>query len=140
MEEFGWRGFMLPRLLKQGSALRAALLVGVVWALWHAPINYMGLSKYGWQAVPILFALALLPIVQTVPMVWIHNSAKHSMLMMVLTHVSITGGFIIFALPNSNAAAELRGDLVTAGTLALAAIIIVAAVGAKRLTRTKQAE
>jgi len=137
MEEFGWRGFMLPRLLKQGSALRAALIVGSVWALWHAPINYMGLSKFGVQAIPILFALAVLPIAQTVPMVWIHNSAKHSMLMMVLTHVSITGGFIVFALPNFDAAAELRGDLITAGTLTLAAIVIVAAVGAKRLTRSR---
>jgi membrane protease YdiL (CAAX protease family) len=135
MEEFGWRGFMLPRLLQQGSALRAALIVGGVWALWHAPINYMGLSKYGWQAVPILFALAILPIVQTVPMVWIHNSARRSMLMMILTHFSITGGFIVFALPVSTAAAELRSDLITAGTLTLAAIVIVAAVGAKRWTR-----
>jgi len=135
MEEFGWRGFMLPRLLKQGSALRAALIVGGVWALWHAPINYMGLSKYGWDAVPILLVLAILPIVQTVPMVWIHNSTKSSMLMMVLTHVSITGGFIIFALPNANAAAELKGDLFTVGSLALAAIVIIAAFGARKLTR-----
>ena len=137
MEEFGWRGFMLPRLLKGGSALRASLIVGAVWALWHAPINYMGLSKYGWDAVPILLVLAFLPIVQTIPMVWIHNSAKSSMLMMVLTHVSITGGFIIFALPNPNAAAEMRGDLFTVGTLALAAIAVIAVFGAKRLTRVK---
>ena len=137
MEEFGWRGFMLPRLLKQHSSLKAALILGVVWALWHAPINYMGLSKYGWQALPILLALAILPIAQTVIMVWIHNSAKQSMLMMVLTHVSITGGFIMFALPNPNPAAELRGDLITAGTLALAAILIVAVAGAKRLTRSE---
>ncbi len=137
MEEFGWRGFMLPKLLKDSSALRAALIVGLVWALWHAPINYMGLSKYGWDAVPILFALAVLPIVQTIPMVWIHNSAKRSMLMMVLAHVSITGGFIVFALPNPTAAAELQGTLITAGTLALASIALVAVLGAKRLTRGK---
>ena len=140
MEEFGWRGFMLPRLLKRGSALKAALIVGVVWALWHAPINYLGLSKYGMQALPILFALVILPIAQTVIMVWIHNSAKQSMLMMILTHFSITGGFILFSLPNPTAAAELRGDLVTAGMLTLAAIVIVAAVGAKRLTRAPVVE
>ncbi|MGB2984090.1 MAG: type II CAAX endopeptidase family protein [Candidatus Bipolaricaulia bacterium] len=137
MEEFGWRGFMLPRLLERHGALKAALIVGGVWALWHAPINYLGLSKYGWQAVPILFVLAILPIVQTVPMVWIHNNAKQSILMMVLTHFSITGGFIVFALPVTTAAAELRGDLITAGTLAFAAIVIVAVAGAKRLTRSK---
>ena len=135
MEEFGWRGFMLPRLLKSGSALRAALIVGVVWALWHAPINYMGLSKYGWDAVPILSVLFLLPIVQTIPMVWIHNSAKSSMLLMVLMHVSITGGFIVFSLPNPTAAAELKGDLITAGTLALAAVAVIAVFGVKRMTR-----
>jgi len=108
-----------------------------VWGgpLWHAPINYLGLSKYGLQAVPILFVLAVLPIVQTVIMTWIHNSAKQSMLMMILTHFSITGGFIVFALPNPTAASELRGDLIIAGMLTLAAIVVVLAVGAKRLTR-----
>jgi membrane protease YdiL (CAAX protease family) len=136
MEEFGWRRFMLPRLLKQGSPLRAALIVGGVWALWQAPINYMGLSKYGWQqAVPILLVLAGLPIVQTVPMVWIHNSTQQSMLMMVLVHVSITGAFAVFSLSNPTAADKLRDDLVTLGTLTLAAIVIVAMVWAKTLTR-----
>jgi membrane protein implicated in regulation of membrane protease activity len=62
------------------------------------------------------------------------------MLMMVLTHVSITGGFIIFALPNANAAAELTGDLVTVGTLALAAIAVVTILGSRRLTRSKDQE
>ena len=140
MEEFGWRGFLLPRLLKQGSALRAALIVGAVWALWHAPINVMGLLKYGWDAVPILLVLTILPIAQTVPMVWIHNSTRQSMLMMVLTHVSITAGFIIFALPNPTATAELSGTLITAGTLTLASIAIAATFGAKRLTHTRSEE
>jgi hypothetical protein len=125
MEEFGWRGFMLPRLLEEGSsALQAALIVGGVGALWHAPINFMGLSAYSWQqSVPILLVLAGLPIVQTVPMVWIYNSTKQSTLMMVLFHVIITGGFIIFSLPNPTAADELRGDLATLGALTLAAVV-----------------
>jgi len=140
MEEFGWRGFMLPRLLERHSALSAALIVGVVWALWHAPINYLGLFKYGTRAIPILLVLLVLPIAQTVIMVWIHNNARQSMLMMVLTHFSITGGFILFSLPNPTAAAELRGDLVTAGVLTLATIVVVMTVGARRLTRSKQAD
>ena len=47
MEEFGWRGFALPKLLERHSSLTAALIVGVGWALWHAPINYFALSKLG---------------------------------------------------------------------------------------------
>ena len=58
--------------------------------------------------------------------------------MMVLTHFSITGGSIMFALPDPTAASELRSDLVMAGMFALAAIIIAAVVGAKKLTRSTE--
>ncbi len=41
-EEFGWRGFLLPRLLPLGT--RWALLVsGVLWFCWEAPLVYFGL-------------------------------------------------------------------------------------------------
>jgi membrane protease YdiL (CAAX protease family) len=45
-EEFGWTGYLLPRLLPLGR-WRAALLYGVAWGLWHAPVivgghNYPG--------------------------------------------------------------------------------------------------
>jgi len=69
MEEFGWRGFLLPRLLERHSAVKAALIVGSAWALWHAPINSLGVSKYGAQALPILLVLLVLPIAETVIMV-----------------------------------------------------------------------
>ena len=37
-EEPGWRGFALPRLLKNHSALFSTLVIGVIWALWHLPL------------------------------------------------------------------------------------------------------
>ena len=140
MEEFGWRGFALPKLLERYGALKSALIVGVGWALWHAPINYLGLSKYGMEAVPILLALLVLPIAQTVIMTWIHNSTKQSMLLMVLTHFSITSAAIIFALPHPTAMSELRIDLVLAGMLTLAATVIVLVVGGRRLARVPETD
>lgn len=36
-EEFGWRGYLLPRLAPLGGGW-AALITGVIWGLWHAPL------------------------------------------------------------------------------------------------------
>jgi membrane protease YdiL (CAAX protease family) len=44
-EELGWRGYLLPKLLGLGER-RAALLVGVVWGVWHWPLVAMG-HNYG---------------------------------------------------------------------------------------------
>ncbi len=44
-EEFGWRAYLLPRLLPLGNK-RAVLLSGVIWGVWHWPIIAMG-HNYG---------------------------------------------------------------------------------------------
>ncbi len=46
-EEFGWRGYLLPRLSPLGG-ISAAIMTGVIWGVWHAPVivldgyNYPG--------------------------------------------------------------------------------------------------
>ncbi len=45
-EEFGWRGFALPRLLGLMGPRASALALGGVWAVWHLPAFYLaGLSQ-----------------------------------------------------------------------------------------------
>jgi len=39
-EEFGWRGFLLPRLLQKYSPLISAIILGFLWELWHFPLYY----------------------------------------------------------------------------------------------------
>ncbi len=45
-EEWGWRGFLLPKLLKQFKVAPAILINGVIWGLWHVPLTIMG-HNYG---------------------------------------------------------------------------------------------
>jgi uncharacterized protein len=45
-EELGWRGFLLPRLADLGR-VRAGLLGGLLWAVWHAPLIYIAGAYHG---------------------------------------------------------------------------------------------
>ena len=45
-EELGWRGFLLPRLLTTMSPARASFILGVIWALWHWPVQYFVLPIF----------------------------------------------------------------------------------------------
>ena len=37
-EEFGWRGYLLPRLYDRIGTWPAIVSVGIVWGVWHAPL------------------------------------------------------------------------------------------------------
>ena len=37
-EEFGWRGYMLPRLARQMSVKKSVLLHAIIWWAWHLPL------------------------------------------------------------------------------------------------------
>ncbi len=62
-EEFGWRGYLLPRLAPLGG-VPAALITGVIWGLWHAPLivlvgyNYPGHPWLG-VGMMVVFTIAL---------------------------------------------------------------------------------
>lgn len=46
-EELGWRGYLLYGLKKSsGSSMKAVLVTGVIWGIWHAPMIAMG-HNYG---------------------------------------------------------------------------------------------
>jgi len=47
LEELGWRGLLLPALSKFFQVQIAAMIVGVVWGLWHLPLFFMhGAAQY----------------------------------------------------------------------------------------------
>ena len=45
-EEWGWRGYLLPKMLEDHNIVTTLLVIGVVWGLWHAPLIAMG-HNYG---------------------------------------------------------------------------------------------
>jgi membrane protease YdiL (CAAX protease family) len=93
-EELGWRGYALPRLLAQRSALAASLIVGVLWGAWHLPTFFVaGAPQYG---LPIS-AFVLLTMANSIVIAWVYVHARGSVLIASLMHgaINLTQGFFL---------------------------------------------
>ncbi|MEM8960608.1 MAG: CPBP family intramembrane glutamic endopeptidase [Acidobacteriota bacterium] len=99
-EQIGWCGFLLSRLQAKSSALLAALIVAVVWNLWHFPYyitaSLLGTPELGIppmhmeRALISALIISLIPLVLFVPlMTWVYNSSRGSIAMVMLFHVSL---------------------------------------------------
>ena len=86
-EEIGWRGFLLPALLRRMGPLAASVVLGVVWGLWHLPIDLavgFGLHGIGAVVARVFFAVPL-----SVLFTWFFLRSGGSMLVALLLHTSI---------------------------------------------------
>jgi membrane protease YdiL (CAAX protease family) len=79
-EESGWRGFALPRLQRNRSALLATVIVWVMWALWHLPLFFY---SYPLSVLPG-FAIGLLA--GSIIFTWLYNSTGGSVLLTACWH------------------------------------------------------
>jgi hypothetical protein len=90
-EEFGWRGYALPRFQVRWNALTSSIVLGAIWASWHIPLWFVPghpLSQRNfWE-----WALGM--ILLTIIMTWIFNNTKGSVLAAVLFHAMINTGIV----------------------------------------------
>jgi membrane protease YdiL (CAAX protease family) len=57
-EEYGWRGYLLPRLLPLGE-VRASIVVALIWAPWHLPVLLVGLNFPGKDPLSVLLMMTV---------------------------------------------------------------------------------
>lgn len=59
-EEWGWRGYLLPKMKEKMPMLPMLLVTGVIWGLWHAPLTCMGHNYgIGYWGYPVIGILAM---------------------------------------------------------------------------------
>jgi len=92
-EEPGWRGFALPRLQAKFSPLVSSLILGVIWAVWHAPGRFGGIEAKSLSDTLVEWVLIVLV---TVIFTWLFNRTKGSILVTALVHpaMNTTGNFL----------------------------------------------
>jgi membrane protease YdiL (CAAX protease family) len=90
-EEAGWMGYAFDPMHEQWNALAAAVVLGVVWSLWHIPADPStgnGLDFIAWQRI---YAVAL-----RVLIVWAYSNTGKSVLAAVIMHATDNVSFALF--------------------------------------------
>ncbi len=95
-EEYGWRGFLLPRLMKKLNVFYSSIILGLIWGSWHLPAYLIG------TGVPLqmdFMVFLLWVILGTFFISWIYYYTK-SVLTSILAHISANATFnYLFILP-----------------------------------------
>ena len=92
-EEPGWRGFALPHMQSRYGALRANLLLGVLWACWHLP-DFLTVAQKGGPGseLSVLFSGFLVFFVEVMALTfifsWVFNHTNGSVFIAIMLHTT----------------------------------------------------
>ncbi len=92
-EEWGWRGYMLPKMQEKMSMLPTLFISGIIWGLWHAPLTAIG-HNYGtgYAGYPFTGILAMCIFCITIGIIFSYITIRTgSCLPAVLAHGSLNG-------------------------------------------------
>ena len=130
VEEIGWTGFALERLLKTRDGLRPALVVGGLWAVWHLPvIDFLGAATpHGQWLVAYWLAFAAVLGAMRVLIAFLYANTR-SVLLAQMMHASSTGALVVFSPAQATAGQECVWYAVYAALLWLSVAVLVSATG-----------
>lgn len=131
LEEIGWMGFAFPKMRHNSAALGAAILLGLLWGLWHLPvINFLGTAvPHGAYWFPFFLAFGAAMTAMRVLFAWLYTNTE-SVLLCQLLHAFSTGSLVIFSPPAVTAAREALWYAVYAAALWLLVVVLWGARGA----------
>ena len=90
LEEIGWRGYLQPRLQATIAPAAAAVVVGLVWAVWHAPLFLLAGTT---QAEGSVLWFTLGAVALSIVFAWAYNASGGNLLLVVLLHGALNGWY-----------------------------------------------
>jgi uncharacterized protein len=99
-EEIGWMGYAYPRMARKWNPLLSAVVLGLLWSLWHLPaINFLGAAApHGAYRFRFFVAFAIAMTAMRVLICWQYSNTN-SLLLAQLMHISSTATLVIFSPP-----------------------------------------
>jgi membrane protease YdiL (CAAX protease family) len=124
-EEVGWSGYAIDPMQNKWGALKASIILGLVWAIWHI-IPYSQAHQTPiwivWQSISTVFLRVII--------VWIYNNTVKSVFATILFHAMINVSLFMF--PNYG---SHYNPFVGAIFIILTVVIVVFFWGTKTLAR-----
>lgn len=93
IEEFGWRGFFLTRVLKETNLVFASLIVGLIHGIWYWPLHFMADTV---QSHMPIYQFVLLTALSGFVYTWLYANTQGSLLMAIFYHWMANLGNALF--------------------------------------------
>ncbi len=91
MEEPGWRGYLLPKMLEENTAETTVWRLGFIWSIWHWPVViYVTLGQNLIFLLPALAGNIMAMIGSTYVYVWIYQNTKNIPLLILFHAITNT--------------------------------------------------
>jgi membrane protease YdiL (CAAX protease family) len=138
IEEIGWTGYALPRMLPKQGVLGAGITLGVLWGFWHLPvIDSLGAaSPHGTYWLPYVLAFVAVMTAIRVIMAWAYSRTT-SILLVQLMHACSTGALVMLSPAYVSPAQEVFWYAIYAAALWVG-IAMVAVVVRRRARQSSQ--
>lgn len=126
-EEVGWMGYAFEPMEVRGGALRAAIVLGMIWAFWHIPFFVIMMPD------PFALTAQVVTLVLTrVLLAWIFNNTGQSVFAAILFHAVDNTAFVTF--PEMKAITPWS-SVVLCGLFMVAAVVVTFLWGFRSLAR-----
>jgi uncharacterized protein len=123
-EEYGWRGYLLPRLLPLGE-IRASVLLGVIWALWHLPLLLAGLNYPGVNIFLAIIVFTFVTVALSFTYTWFYVVSGGSVLVAAVFHASTNQFSDTFWLPPLLSRANPFAPSLVSAVLIMVLVVVV---------------
>jgi membrane protease YdiL (CAAX protease family) len=141
-EETGWTGFALPHLQTQFAPWLSAIILGLVWAVWHLPAYFVRSEMGAFNPVNFIF-FVLISISIRIIWTWVTNNANGSGISGVLLHASsnaVSLALIPNLLPAATPEQMAISGLLVLGLLLPPAVLITTLTRGRLSYHSKQSE
>lgn len=90
-EELGWTGYALDPLEERFGTVKAAFILGIIWAVWHSIPYVQTGNATSWILWQVLYAIAL-----RILIVWIYNRTGKSVFAATVLHTMVNVSWTLF--------------------------------------------